>query len=55
MAEILGITAATVSRYVNLKISPPEEAIYAAASYFNVSSDYLLGLTDNIHGDISED
>jgi len=46
VAKALGISVPNVSRYENQKIHPTEEVIRNAAQFFNVSADYLLGLTD---------
>lgn len=47
LAEKIGITAATLSRNIN-GINPPKaEIVSAIADFFNVSTDYLLGRSDN--------
>jgi transcriptional regulator with XRE-family HTH domain len=50
MAEILGVTAGTISRYENQEIAPTEESIYKTAKHFGVTSDYLLGLSEKPYG-----
>lgn len=44
LAEELNVTDAMVSMYENNKKSPSLEVIAKLASYFNVSTDYLLGI-----------
>lgn len=46
LAEELGITQATLSRNLNGIHMPKAEIIEKMASYFNVSTDYLLGKSD---------
>lgn len=46
-AENLGISRGALSFYEQGKRTPDAEIIYRMCEYFNVSSDYLLGLTDN--------
>lgn len=47
LAERLGIGVAQIWRYENERTDPNTEKIAAIARYFNVSTDYLIGLTDN--------
>jgi transcriptional regulator with XRE-family HTH domain len=47
LAIAIGITPATLSRNLNGTHQPKAEVISAIAKYFNVSVDYLMGLTDN--------
>ncbi len=49
VAAAMGINTATVSRYEKGEIIPTEESIYNAAKFLNVSSDYLLGLSDTLN------
>ena len=44
LAKELGVSQRAVSKWVNLQSEPTATAIYNCAKYFNVSSDYLLGL-----------
>ena len=44
MAEAIGISQTMVSNYENGR-EPPLEVIFSYAEYFNVSVEYLLGLT----------
>ena len=45
-AKEMGITWASVNHYENGTILPVADFIIKAARYFNVSSDYLLGISD---------
>ncbi|HQG97209.1 MAG TPA: helix-turn-helix transcriptional regulator [Thermotogota bacterium] len=47
ITEAIGISAGTLSRYLSRQRTPTIEIIVKFAKFFNVSSDYLLGLTDN--------
>ena len=44
LAEEIGTTKSTISRYENNKREPKKHFIEKTAEYFNVSTDYLLGL-----------
>jgi len=46
LAEMMGTTKATLSRYENSKRIPNIEFVKELAKIFNVSVDYLLGRTD---------
>lgn len=46
LAEILGTTKATLSRYENNLREPKNEFTHKCANFFQVSVDYLLGRTD---------
>ena len=45
--EIFNFKKALISKYENDKLQPSIETINSLADYFDVSSDYLLGRTDN--------
>ena len=45
LADILGVQRQTVSLYVNGQIRPDIGALSAIAQYFDVTTDWLLGLT----------
>ena len=49
LAEKCGITEATLSRYENDLREPKSEAIVKIANALNVTTDYLLGRTDERH------
>ena len=45
IADYLHVSQTTYSRYENGKLDIPSAALIALAEYYNVSVDYLLGLT----------
>lgn len=45
-AEKVGVSAASVSDWTTGKIQPNAESIFLVCKAFNISADYLLGLTD---------
>ena len=47
LAEIAGTTQATLSRNINGVHEPKADIIEKISNFFNVSTDYLLGKTDN--------
>lgn len=47
-----GIKHYTINAYVNGKAQPDMDAIISLCIYFNVSSDYLVGLSDKCYPDI---
>lgn len=44
-AKRVGVSATSVSDWVSGKIQPNAESIYLICKEFNVSADYLLGIT----------
>jgi len=46
LGEILNINKHSISSYERGRSEPPDEIKIILAKYFNVSVDYLLGLTD---------
>jgi len=46
IARILNVTQATYSRYEAQKVNIPIEVFIKLAKYYNVSIDYLVGITD---------
>lgn len=55
LAEELEIKQQQVSDYETGVATPTIENLTSIAKYFNVTTDYLLGLTDNPAGEITED
>ena len=47
VAEYLHIRQNTYSQYENGQRQLPLDALIALAKYYNTSTDYILGLTDN--------
>ncbi len=45
-AEKVGVSATSVCDWTNGKVQPTAENIYIIAEFFQISSDYLLGLED---------
>ena len=52
LANKLGITKQTVSNWENENIQPSIEMLVRIAKLFHVSTDYLLGLDQNIRLDV---
>lgn len=46
LGKILGVSNSTITRWENDNIIPSIEHLYNIAVFFNVSTDYLLGLED---------
>ncbi|MBQ3571950.1 MAG: helix-turn-helix transcriptional regulator [Clostridia bacterium] len=46
LAKELQLSNASISYWENAKQEPSASALFKLASFFNVSVDYLLGLTD---------
>jgi transcriptional regulator with XRE-family HTH domain len=46
LAQNIGYTQKAVSKWINNQSEPTETAIVKCAKFFNVTSDYLLGLED---------
>lgn len=47
LAKELGFSNASISYWETGKQEPCAEALFKLALYFNVSADYLLGITDD--------
>lgn len=47
LAVDLGISNASISYWENAKQEPTAEALFKLAVYFDVTADYLLGLTND--------
>ncbi|MCD8293672.1 MAG: helix-turn-helix domain-containing protein [Clostridia bacterium] len=50
-----GITTATLSRYMTEKRVPDLQYVMRIATYFNVSLDWLLGISDDKYSILPED
>ena len=48
LADALGMGNATITRYLNKERTPSIECLIKIADFFNCSTDYLLGLEDEI-------
>jgi len=46
LAQKVGVSAMSVSDWTNGKVQPTAENIYEISAFFEISSDYLLGLED---------
>jgi transcriptional regulator with XRE-family HTH domain len=53
LAERTGITRQTISQYMDGSTMPNVETLHSMCVYFDVPSDYLLGRTDSISNDIT--
>lgn len=47
LAKALNLTESTLSNYITQRTEVPLEVLTAIASYLSVTTDYLLGLTDD--------
>lgn len=47
IAQILGISQSNYAKYENEKLDIPNDILKALAHYFNVTTDYLLGVETN--------
>jgi len=47
VATKLNVKRETYTRYENGTISPPSDMVVAIAQFYDVSADYLLGITDD--------
>lgn len=54
LAKSIGISRQAIAQYLESTTQPKADKIYTLAKYFNVSTDYLLGLTENTSTNISE-
>ena len=46
LGQILGITQQTISKIENGKYDIPTDLLIGLASFFNVTTDYILGISD---------
>ena len=53
LASQLGLTPKMISFYENNERVPPADILVKLSKIFDVSTDYLLGLTDEIHSQIN--
>lgn len=49
LGEKIGVGRTTISEYESGKIVPKQDGLIKIAEYFNVSVDYLTGITDTSH------
>jgi len=54
LAEFINVSPSTVGMYEQGRRMPSTEILNLIATYFNVTSDYLLERTNNPHSKISE-
>lgn len=47
VSELCGLNRSTIRRYERGEMGPSVEALISIADYFEVSTDYLIGRTDN--------
>ena len=47
LANLIGIDNSTIYKWKNEPSKPSADALVKLAKFFNVSTDYLMGLTDN--------
>ena len=47
LADLIGCSQATYSRYESGALGVPSDVLIKLAKYYNVSTDYILGITDN--------
>lgn len=46
LSSLLGLTRATISSYERCALYPSVESLISICQFFNVSADYMLGLSD---------
>lgn len=54
LGEIIGVSEGAVSQYENGKRQPDYDILKKIADFFDVSTDYLLGRTDNPQQNIDQ-
>ena len=54
LAEATGISQKTLSNYESGRTNPDSYAIIKLADFFNVTTDYLLGVTQNNYRNMSD-
>jgi len=55
VASDMGVSITTISQYESDSRFPNEEILKRLCEYYQISSDYLLGLTDAKHAPLSRD
>ncbi len=55
VAMDIGISSNTISQYESNSRFPNEDLLKRLCTYYNISSDYLLGLTDTKHTPFSKE
>ena len=50
LADVLGVTQDSISLWENDKRIPDTQYIVGMAEFFDVTTDYLLGISDDFHG-----
>lgn len=55
VASDIGISITTISQYESDSRFPKEEILRRLCKYYQISSDYLLGLTDTKHAPLSKE
>jgi len=54
LAELTGCLQTQISRYENNEAIPMSDALEALARALQVSADWLLGITDDLHSSVNE-
>jgi len=47
LAKEVGVSDGTLSRYENNKLKPNQDILESIADFYNVTTDYLIGRSDN--------
>lgn len=55
LAQLIGVSAMSISDWSNGKVQPTAENIFIIADYFQVSTDYLLGRSDDFGAPLHSD
>ncbi len=55
LADLTGLSKPTISRFESNKKTPSRESVTKIAKVFNVSTDYLLGLSEQKNKDVIKD
>lgn len=53
-AKSIGYTQRAISKWINGQAEPSESAILLTAKYFGISTDYLLGNSDNFAQNVKQ-